>query len=491
LNQAPTSQAETGSLSLQRLSLLLLAGAGLGVGLAELTFVHSPLSLAGAVVLVIIAAALYTRVLGARVGLLALLVVTCLLDRFTFPLGRVGIRSEQLAALIGLGAIGFWILSRRRGWDLLRPSPIEAILGLWFALSLVSSLAFAPDTSRSVKAVALLLISSLGLLLPRRLLNPLPRQGEAARSAGGGTPNELDLVTKIFLVAIAAEGVYGTGAFLAHIFGPTLSLNPNPATGHLSAYGTLWEPNVFGAFCAAGAVAWLWLGRRHFSHPWIGITACLGGTLVSFTRAAWVTALFVLAISAAGPLRKRADLRQLALGVAGAAVIALALYGAEHVADYYPRIAGAPPTNPSSRGLPTLLTNAIDVIGRLDQVPIVLNDLGPRLLLGNGTASYGVRHPIAGQPEQHIANLELTVLNDTGIVGLLVFLAFGGCLAYAVWRRRDDPTVAGLSVAALVIVITNTATETTELMITWLMLGLVVMAVDASTKRLSQRPDET
>jgi hypothetical protein len=34
--------------------------------------------------------------------------------------------------------------------------------------------------------------------------------------------------------------------------------------------------------------------------------------------------------------------------------------------------------------------------------------------------------------------------------------------------------------ATLVIVVTNTATETTELMITWLMLGLVLVAVDAA-----------
>jgi O-antigen ligase len=102
--------------------------------------------------------------------------------------------------------------------------------------------------------------------------------------------------------------------------------------------------------------------------------------------------------------------------------------------------------------------------------------------LGNGTASYGERHPIAGQPEQHLANLELAVLNDTGAIGLLVFAAFGVAVARAAWRQRRDPTVAGLGAATLVIALTNTATETTELMITWLMLGLLLMAVDAASK---------
>jgi hypothetical protein len=41
--------------------------------------------------------------------------------------------------------------------------------------------------------------------------------------------------------------------------------------------------------------------------------------------------------------------------------------------------------------------------------------------------------------------------------------------------------------ATLVIVVTNTATETTELMITWLMLGLVLVAVD--TAKMSRKLD--
>jgi O-antigen ligase len=335
-------------------------------------------------------------------------------------------------------------------------------------LSLISSVTSSIDVSRSVKGVALLLISSLGMLLPRRLLKP-------------GDATQLDLPVKLLLLTFASEAAYGIGAFLAYVFGSTVSLGANVASGHLNAYGTLWEPNVFGAFCAAGAVAWAWLGPGRFRHTWIGIAACLGGTLVSFTRAAWLTVLVVLAISLFGPLRRRANLRQLALGVAGSAVIALAVFGAEQVADYYPQGApGSPTIQPSNRGLLALLINAIDVIGRLDQVTVVLTDLGHRPLLGNGTASYGERHPIAGQPEQHIANLELTVLNDTGILGLLAFAAFGIALARAAWHRRRDPTVAGLGVSTLVIVLTNTATETTELMITWLLLGLVLAAVDAT-----------
>jgi hypothetical protein len=455
-----------------QLPILVLVGAGLGVGLGQLTLAPARVAIVGMVVLVLLAAALFVSLLGPRVGLFGLLIATCFIDRFTFSLGTVDIRAEQVAALLGLGLVGFWIVSRRRGWDLLRPNLSEALLGLWFVLSLVSSVTAAPEKSRSVKAVGLLLISSLGFLLPRRLLGKNIDRGQ------------LETVVKLLLIAFAAEGAYGTGAFLAHVFGPTVSISANGATGHLSAYGTLWEPNVFGAFCAAGAVAWAWLGPRHFRLTWLGMALCLGGTLVSFTRAAWATAVLVLVISLLGPLRQRANFRQLVLGAAGAAVIAIAVFGAEHAGDYYQHPyqhpLGVPTTTQASPGLGSLLTNSVDVIGRFDQVLTVFTDLSHHPLLGNGTASFGERHPIPGLPEQHIANLELSVLNDTGALGLVVFAAFGAALAVAVWRRRRDPTVAGLGMATLVIAITNTATETTELMIFWLMLGLVMMAVDAA-----------
>lgn len=435
----------------------------LGLGLGLLTLAPSRFALAGAAALVVLAAAVYVWILRARVGLLGLLITTSFIDRFTYHVGSVDIRAEQIAALIGLGLVAFWIISRQRGGaHLLRPNLGEALLGLWFLLSLVSSVTAAPEVSRSVKAVLLLMISSLGLLLPRRLLG---------KDAGH---EQLETVVKLLLIAFPAEGAYGTGAFLAHVFGPTVSISANAATGHLSAYGTLWEPNVFGAFCTAGAVAWAWLGPRYFRLTWLAIAVCLGGTVVSFTRAAWLTAVVVLAISLFGPVRQRANFRQLALGVAGTAVIAVAVFGAEHVSNYYPTRPG-----PAASGT-SLLTNPVDVIGRFGQVGVVLTDLSHHPLLGNGTASYGERHPVAGQPEQHIANLELSVLNDTGALGLLVFAAFAVAVAYAAWRRRRDPIVAGLGMTALVIAITNTATETTELMIFWLTLGLVLMAVDAA-----------
>jgi O-antigen ligase len=438
--------------------------------MGEMMFAPRRLEPAGAVVLVLLAAAVFVRVLGVRMGLLGLMIATCMIDRFTYPVGPVDIRGEQIAALLGLGLVAYLVVARPGGWNLARPNLTEALLGLWIALNLVSSLTAAPDVSRSVKGVGLLVVSSLGVFLPRRLLDKT-RASE-----------QMDTTVKLLLLAFATAGAYGTGAWLAHVFGPMVSISPNGATRHISAYGTLWEPNVLGAMSTAGAVAWAWLGPRYFRFAWLGIAACLAGTIVSFTRAAWLAAAVVLAFSLFKFFRRRAELKQLGLGLAAAAVIALVVFGAEQEGDYFsplpPGSAGAPPPV-VTRGLLALLVNTVDVIGRLDQVKKVLSDFSQHPLLGGGTASYGERHMFEGRPE-HIANLELTILNDTGVVGLLAFLAFVFALAYAAWRHRRDPIVAGLGMATLVIAITNSATETTELMISWLMLGLLLMAIDAA-----------
>lgn len=450
-----------------RLAILATTGVGLGLGLGLSTYAGPRLALVCALILTLVATAVFIRVLGVRAGLIGILIVTCFIDRFTYRVGPLDVRSEQIAALVGLAAAGYWLITRR-DWQILRPNLSEALLGVWLAIGLVSSLTAAPDTSRSLKGVALLTACSLGLLLPRRQLD------------SSGDTTHLGRVVEVLLVAFAAEAAFGVAAFLAHVFGSDISLSPNVASGHLNAFGTLWEPNVFGAFCAAGAVAWAWLGPRYFKLTWFGIAMCLGGLIVSFTRAAWVAAFVVLALSALlGPLRRRASLRQLGLAVAGTALIVLAVVGAEHSANYYVAGSGIA-TAPAGRGLLALLENSVDVIGRLDQVKIVWPDFKVHPVLGGGIASYGARHPIAGQPEQHIANLELSLLNDTGTLGLLAFVAFAVAIGYRAWRKRGDPIVAGLAVTALVIAITNTATETTELMITWVTLGILVVAVEAA-----------
>ena len=432
-------------------------GGAFGIVVGALSNVHSIWSSAAMVVAVVITAAAFIRLLGPNVGLVVLLIVACLLDRGTFKVGSFNIRAEQVAALLTLAVLGITRFSARRTlW--LRPSLAEAALAAWFGVGLIGSLTAAPSRGESLKVLALLVLSALGLVLPPRVL-------ERRRK-------ELDEVVRWLLLAVAAEGAYTVLAYFLHWVGPVVSSSFNPGTNLLSAYGTLWEPNVLGAVSAAGAVGWLFLGRVHFKHSWLGVALCLSATIVSFTRAAWLAGALVIVLLLAINNSRQINLRFLARRVVPAlALIGVLIIGILAVGD---KIGG------SSKGRLTDLSrtigNGTDILGRLGQFNTVLTDLKQNPVFGGGIDSYGQRHMFNGSPE-HIANLELAVVNDTGLLGLLIFAAFAALVIVTVWRHRLDSTVIGLAAMTLVIALTNQATETLELMITWLLVGLLLAAI--------------
>jgi len=99
------------------------------------------------------------------------------------------------------------------------------------------------------------------------------------------------------------------------------------------------------------------------------------------------------------------------------------------------------------------------------------------MLIGGGVDSYGQIHVVNGRPD-HLASLELVILNDTGVIGAALFALFVVLIAIAAWRRAHDITVLGLAAMMFLLVITNAATSTIELMITWLLLGMLIAAID-------------
>jgi hypothetical protein len=127
------------------------------------------------------------------------------------------------------------------------------------------------------------------------------------------------------------------------------------------------------------------------------------------------------------------------------------------------------------------MENTVDVLGRVDQ----FNRVGAHFrglksfLLGTGTGSYGQYYMYRGQPEW-IASLPLRLVNDTGVAGLLVFGAFGLAVARRAWLRRRDPLVVASGVACLLFAVVNISTEMLELMVSWVVLGLLLIAIDVT-----------
>jgi hypothetical protein len=265
--------------------------------------------------------------------------------------------------------------------------------------------------------------------------------------------------------------------YLLHVFGPTISMAANPASGHLSSYGTLWEQNVFGAFAAAGAIAWVYLGPARFKRAGVGLALCAGGLFDSLTRAAWLAAALVGTLGVTLPgLRRHLVKRELAAGALGGLVLVVAALGAEALGHYNVH----EPKAQSGGNLLLVILNLVDVIGRANQIGPMWNDISGHLAFGRGTASFEALYVVDGVP-QHVASLPLLVLNDTGFVGLAVFCAFVVAVIARAWSSRSNSTVLGLGQAAIVIALTNLATETTELMIGWLLIGILVAGCDVAT----------
>ena len=436
-------------------------GVALGIAVGALSNLHSIWASAAMVAAVVITAAVFIRLLGPNVGLVVLLIVACLLDRMTFKIGGLNVRTEQVAALLTLAVLGITRFSvRRMLW--LRPSLAEDALAAWFGVGLIGSLTAAPSRGESLKVLALLVLSALGLVLPPRVL-------ETRRK-------ELDEIVRWLLLAVAAEGAYAVLAYFLYWVGPVVSSSFNPGTNLLSAYGTLWEPNVLGAVSAAGVVGWLFLGRLHFKHSWLGVVLCLSATIVSFSRAAWLAGALVIVLLLAINNKRQINLRFLVRRVAPTlAVVGVLIIGIVAVAD---KIGGY--STGRLTDLSRTIGNGTDILGRLYQFDTVLSGLGRSPIFGSGIDSYGQRHMFNGRPE-HIANLELAVVNDTGLLGLLIFAGFASVVIVTVWRHRLDRTVIGLAAMALVIALTNQATETLELMITWLLVGLLLAAIGTAT----------
>jgi hypothetical protein len=215
---------------------------------------------------------------------------------------------------------------------------------------------------------------------------------------------------------------------------------------------------------------------------------CLGGLFDSLTRAAWLVAVLVglLGVTRRG-LRHQIDMRTVGLGGLGALVVVAATLVVDRIGTYTVVESGG--TGGGRSSLLAALLNVIDVIGRWNQLGPVWSDISGRLALGRGTGSYEVLHIVQGMPE-HIASLPLFLLNDTGIIGLAVFCGFAVAVVLKAWSNRTDPIVSALGQVAIVVALTNFATQTTELMVGWLLIGLLLAACDSAAAAAVPEPKE-
>jgi O-antigen ligase len=271
--------------------------------------------------------------------------------------------------------------------------------------------------------------------------------------------------------------------------------------------GTLWEPNLLGSYLAAGAVLALATLVVMRSPQWATALACGFALIVaalglSLARGAWlgfaagvvVLGVGQLALRARGaqpPGSARPNARNILLALLAASLACLFLVGIAPVV--FPGTAAGfdsrvnlstynPQTDPSLRTRTDTLQQAI---------PSIVS----HPILGNGAGSFGASYEDARGNSGWIANLELHVLYDSGLVGLGCWLVGLAGLIWAAGRRlrRAGGTppalqqmILALLAALAALLVAFQATEGSWLAFPWIYIGLLACAV-----RLGLRPTVT
>ena len=286
----------------------------------------------------------------------------------------------------------------------------------------------------------------------------------------------------------AFESAYGILCFLSnYLFQTSAGVELGQYGAIPGTYGTQFEANLFGSYTACCAIMFL----AYFM-------------LSQDSRRTWYGWGF--ALTAIGALISLARSVLLALPVAGAVVVWVAFRkGQFRMRRVAPLVLGVGlllvAVSPIILNLVRERFSTIDLseissdnttVERLLQMAVAIEDVQAHPILGAGTASFHLFFDpndfpsgFVGDEEEPgwISNTPLRILHDTGVVGLIVFLAFIGSLAVAVRKAarnataRNTAILTALAAGGVLYAITFQATEATMLAFTWVHLGLLATTV--------------
>jgi O-antigen ligase len=427
------------------------------------------------------------------------------LDHYSFDIASVSIRVEHIVFLL-VGAV--WLVYAVRQRTLPRLRWDDILLALYLVVALIASLLYAPNIRESLKFVGLMAFGVLMYWLVRTLVTERSMLLTALKAL------VVVGVAEAFF-GIVAWALYPTGRNLGVILYPFIAFTNGISICTYSPYGTLFEANIFGGYLSASA---LMLGVFLFSARvraprWmvaVALTVVLAGVAISLTRSVWVATLAcVPLIWFAAEDRRPRTLAYALPALAAAVVLGLVASNLQLPCTYVVQpdktvaiapiapIAAIPKTNPSpkktqtplpatvpSTALTGLSSDRVLATGtmawRLDTYRRAIEDWLKHPVLGNGANVFAQRYRTSSNTPDWISNAELMALHDTGIVGLVLLLAWGIWIARDWWRavRRAPPSsmrlamiALGLGFAGLLVV--YQATTAFWLGFTWVYLGLL------------------
>lgn len=446
---------------------------------------------------------------------LVLLVGAVSADRFGIRWRGVNLRLELIAALL----LAFWAVVTWR-ITAVHIGLIEYCLAGWLAAGAFSSLVFSPSPRESLR-LTLLLVGVVSLYGLTVLF--VRSKADLARAAliwvGVGT-------------AVAALGI--VEAILYALFDSQVGIAfDGTAAGNVVEFAprvtsTLWEANIFASYLLTVWALAFALSRvpaaRTPGRKW-GLRIAMGiivtGIVISTTRVVWVVAPLMMVLMMAFALQRgllsrrklladffNPNLAGIALGLALATAMSVvacpaasSTTGGSQPAAATSSLgsgpqAGTPPAANSFMGPGCFKSGSVfmqhtrgffhagstsSFTGRLKVAELALQGWVHRPLFGNGTGSF--LYVYGPNTSGWIGNLELHVLFDTGIVGLLLLLAALVAAGRVAIRALRSAVVAwetthyvlfGLVPAALALIAAYQFTDGTWLGFTWVFFGMLV-----------------
>lgn len=281
------------------------------------------------------------------------------------------------------------------------------------------------------------------------------------------------------LLAVGSITVaYGIICFYSNlVFGSEFGVTVDQYGDIPATYGLQFEANILGSYSGALAVMmlviYLYDRRTRFLAGFVLGLAAMG---ISLSRGALGATLVGLLVVALFSMKKRLLTGELLLRVTQATLLAVILVLPAVISQYTERFSTVDISDPASD--PNTLT-------RLVQVGSAFDEVLKHPVWGGGTSSFQLAfdwQSLGAEWEDQgwIANTEMRVLHDTGLIGLLVFSAFLVSLyrrSRRVLKFESNPELVALLASATVYGVAFQATEGTILAFTWVHLGLIGCAV--------------
>jgi hypothetical protein len=396
-------------------------------------------------------------------GVLVLLVASAM-PLYYVPVFGWNARPEHFASAIIFLAVVIWLVISK---STLRLNKIDYWVLAYLILNFVSSAFGSSDPSSTLRWA---LQNSLALL-PYFLIRTMVRDLKTLRYTFG-----------ILLGVGFLESIYGIVCYASHqVFGTSVGVEAGQYLVDVAApYGSLVEPNLFGAYTACCAILFLtlYLFGVHRTRYVICFAIASLAAVLSYSRAVLVAFVLVLAYVfwkhfrlRKTPMRNRVWFFLPLLG------FVLILSAGSIGGVLRERF-----TNLYFQGLADDTT-----ISRVFVAQQALQDVPDHLFFGSGTASFNISFdwakyiPSWAGEKTWIGNAPLRVLHDTGLVGLTAFLGFFVALAHKFRRirkasKKPDPVLIGLIAGTFVYGIAFQSTDGTVLAFCWVHLGILASA---------------